>query len=302
MAGALSYGGLLQNNSSFGLTIKYSYQHLIEIEAQSGEGSGAAAAFGFDIGYLKKGILLPNLNFGATVTNMGAGISFIDKDRPDPQPTNLTLGFHYEAMNNALGQLNLVYDVQKLLVASYGATDRNGDGIIDGKNEIPHTDSFFKALFSSWTDDWKLKGDQDKSYGSFGRDGIIGGYKWVESLDDGNRRPDPNEMEKITNVAFGEEGWGQYNQWGQKEVGSSNEGSFSKELEELIHNLGIEYWPTALIALRAGYVYDDIGDINNLTYGLGLRFAGYGFDFSYMDGEAGHPLANTLRFSLNKRF
>ena len=100
----------------------------------------------------------------------------------------------------------------------------------------------------------------------------------------------------------GNGGWGQYNEWGQKEVGSKSEGKFSDELQELIHNFGIEYWPTELLAVRAGYVYDEIGEINNLTYGFGIRFAGYGFDFSYLNGEAGHPLTNTLRFSLNKTF
>ena len=111
-----------------------------------------------------------------------------------------------------------------------------------------------------------------------------------------------NEMEKTTGSVFGDESWGQYNEWGQKEVGSKSDGKFSDELQELIHNFGIEYWPTELLAVRAGYVYDEIGEINNLTYGFGIRFAGYGFDFSYLNGEAGHPLTNTLRFSLNKIF
>ena len=38
------------------------------------------------------------------------------------------------------------------------------------------------------------------------------------------------------------------------------------------------------------------------TFGIGLRFAGYGFDFGYTYGETGHPLTNTMRFSLNMEF
>ena len=299
---AVSYGFILNNNSSVGLSVKYTYQHLIDDQVDSDNSYGEASSLGFDFGYLRKQFLLQNLNFGLTLTNMGKSITFIDKDRPDPQPTNLTIGLNYELLSNNIGQINFLYDIKKLMIASYGATDRNGDGIIDGKSEVPHFDPFFKGLITSWTDDWKLKGDQDKSYGSFSRDGIIGGYKWNENLDDGDGQPGPNEMEKTSGAVFGDENWGEYNEWGQKEVGSKNEGKFSNELQELIHNFGIEYWPTDLFAVRAGYVYDQIGEINNLTYGFGIRFAGYGFDFSYLNGEAGHPLTNTLRFSLNKTF
>ena len=40
----------------------------------------------------------------------------------------------------------------------------------------------------------------------------------------------------------------------------------------------------------------------NPTFGVGLRFANYGFDFGYTSGEPDHPLANTMRFSLNMEF
>jgi len=50
------------------------------------------------------------------------------------------------------------------------------------------------------------------------------------------------------------------------------------------------------------HLYDKIGKINNPTFGVGLRFAGYGFDFGYTSGKPGHPLANTMRFSLNIEF
>jgi len=300
-AAAISYGNNYGKNSSLGLTAKYSSQVLMDATSELGGSNGSASVFGFDIGYMKKAFLLQKLNFGMTLTNMGGEITFLDDNRSDPQPTNLTLGLHLEAMDNSLGRLNLIYDVKKLMVASYAATDINSDGLIDGKNEMPHTDPFFKALFTSWTDDWKYKGDLDKSIGYYNRDGIIGGYRWVESLDNGDGIPDPNEMERTSEAVFGDENWGIYNQWGQKEVGSKGEGSFSKELKELIHNFGIEYMPNSNLAFRSGYIYDKIGDINNLTYGFGLRFAGYDFDFSYIDGDVGHPLANTYRFSLGKR-
>ena len=74
------------------------------------------------------------------------------------------------------------------------------------------------------------------------------------------------------------------------------------ELDRLVHNMGVEYWYGKYFAIRTGFYYDKTGKISNPTFGIGLRFAGYGFDFGYTYGEQGHPLTNTMRFSLNMEF
>lgn len=65
---------------------------------------------------------------------------------------------------------------------------------------------------------------------------------------------------------------------------------------------GIEYWYGAprLLALRIGYFYEDpsFGNRQFLTFGAGIRFDIYGFDFSYISAEENHPLSDTIRFSL----
>jgi hypothetical protein len=65
---------------------------------------------------------------------------------------------------------------------------------------------------------------------------------------------------------------------------------------------GLEYWYGAprLLALRVGYFYEDpnYGDRKFLTFGAGIRFDIYGFDFSYISAEENHPLSDTIRFSL----
>lgn len=68
-------------------------------------------------------------------------------------------------------------------------------------------------------------------------------------------------------------------------------------------SVGAEYWYGAprLIALRAGYFYEDPSNGNRkfITLGAGIRYSVYGFDFSYISAlEENHPLANTLRFGL----
>ncbi len=69
----------------------------------------------------------------------------------------------------------------------------------------------------------------------------------------------------------------------------------------LMYSLGAEYWYAQLFALRAGYYTEGatVGGRRYLTFGAGIRYDVYTFDFSYINTfEENHPLANTLRFSL----
>ncbi|MFQ5648967.1 MAG: PorV/PorQ family protein [bacterium] len=67
---------------------------------------------------------------------------------------------------------------------------------------------------------------------------------------------------------------------------------------DYIFNLGAEYWYANLIALRAGYNYDDAGNVKYLTLGAGLKYSIYQFDFGYISAGENHPLSDTMRFSL----
>ncbi|MEI8134499.1 MAG: type IX secretion system outer membrane channel protein PorV [bacterium] len=71
--------------------------------------------------------------------------------------------------------------------------------------------------------------------------------------------------------------------------------------KSLMLSLGAEYWYDQLMALRAGYYTEGsvVGGRRYLTFGAGLKYDVYNFDFSYISTfEENHPLANTLRFSL----
>ena len=322
MAGAISYSQKINETSSFGLNAKISYQHLVELGTGSEKGKGTSIDFGFDVGYMKKGWLLPTLDLGITMTNIGPKVSFIDPDQADPQPTNLTFGFAYELFNSEVNRLSVVYDMDKLLVASYPDMDWDGDGIIggfdsngksnlknndynsDGKRETAHKDPLFKAIFTSWVDDWLLGGDIDKAPAGEDADRKIGGWSWAGDAN-GNNKPDKEEMINTASelgASYGDSDWGIYNEWGQKEVGSADDRSLSNELDKLVHNFGLEYWYSTYFALRSGYYYDKTGKISNPTFGIGLRFSNYGFDFGYTSGKPGHPLTNTMRFSMNMQF
>ena len=293
MAGAISYSQKINETSSFGLNAKLSYQHLVELGTGSEKGKGTSIDFGFDVGYMKKGWLLPTLDLGITMTNIGPKVSFIDPDQADPQPTNLTFGFAYELFNSEVNRLSVVYDMDKLLVASYPDMDWDGDGIIggfdsngksslknndynsDGKRETAHKDPLFKAIFTSWVDDWLLGGDIDKALAGEDADRKIGGWSWAGDAN-GNNKPDKEEMINTASelgASYGDSDWGIYNEWGQKEVGSADDRSLSNELDKLVHNFGLEYWYSTYFALRSGYYYDKTGKISNPTFGIGLRLS-----------------------------
>lgn len=74
------------------------------------------------------------------------------------------------------------------------------------------------------------------------------------------------------------------------------------ELDKITRGLGIEYWYSDLFALRTGYYHDKEGKVNFFSFGAGIKYASYGFDFGYVAAEKGHPLADTMRFSLTAGF
>lgn len=75
-------------------------------------------------------------------------------------------------------------------------------------------------------------------------------------------------------------------------------------LKPVIVSFGAEYWygSPRLIALRWGYYKENpnFGGRNFMTFGAGIRYGIYGFDFSYISTfDQNNPLSNQLRFSLS---
>jgi len=69
-----------------------------------------------------------------------------------------------------------------------------------------------------------------------------------------------------------------------------------------IYHTGMEYWYSDLVALRVGYWNDELGRVKPLTFGASLKYSLYRFDFSYVSAGEGHPLQDTMRFSLSIGF
>ena len=304
-----SYGAFISRTAAIGLNVKLLHQKLAEIGAGAEKGKGVTTDFAFDLAYLQKGFLSGRLDLGMTITNIGPKIAFIDEAQADPMPTNFTLGMNFRLIDGEHNKLNVVVDFDKMLVASYPDMDWDNDGLVGmhdkkgkyigpsgsynskGKLEKAHTDPIYMGIFTSWVDDWLLGGDIDRPGKNGIADGKIGGF-----TKDASGKFVPTEAE------WGDPNYGKHNDAGELEVGTGEKRSLQNELDEIVLNLGAEYWYSRYFALRAGYYFDKTGKIHNPTFGVGLRFAGYGFDAGFTLGEPGHPLTNTMRFSLNIEF
>jgi long-subunit fatty acid transport protein len=216
MAAAGSYGSQVTDNFSMGVSIKLIYSHLSDRGQGQERGSGSATAVAVDVGFLYKVGALRGLQLGATLSNMGPKVAYIDRAQADPLPTNLKLGVAYKIMETEYNRITLTADVNKELVT------KNDDGT---------SDPFYLAMFTSWYND-----------------------------------------------------------------------PFEDELEEFIWNVGVEYWYSTLVGLRAGYWHDSLGEVFPLTFGVSLQYSVYRFDFSYLSAEEGHPLQDTMRYSLSINF
>lgn len=87
-----------------------------------------------------------------------------------------------------------------------------------------------------------------------------------------------------------------------EETTEGDEVTSSKTMFNGIISGGIEYWYTDLFALRAGYYWDEPGKVKYTSFGGGIQYHLYRFDFGYVAAPDDHPLSNTMRFSLTIGF
>ena len=82
-------------------------------------------------------------------------------------------------------------------------------------------------------------------------------------------------------------------------------GGFKEEMREVIWALGAEYSYRNLFFVRLGYFHESQykGNRQFLSVGAGIKYSVFGIDVSYLVAtKQYHPLANTLRFTLNFDF
>ncbi len=129
-------------------------------------------------------------------------------------------------------------------------------------------------------------------------------YVWSSDNNACDQDPDSDAPTCYFDIAydgeydFSQDEYGSYNVWGYKEKGSGDTRKFSDEFKEMIYNFGLEWWYTDNFVMRLGYIHDDEGQVKQPTFGAGVHFSGYGFDFGYTAGAETDSRSNTMFFSL----
>lgn len=152
MALGLSYGTKFSETFSVGANIKYIYSKLappgLVNTGQNDDGIGSAMAV--DLGLLKRDLFLKDLDLGATLTNLGPKISYVDANQADPLPTNFRLGLAYKLVNDEFNQFLVTYDISKQLVAR--ETKKNKSDPTDTLG-VDVVTPVYEAIFTSWFDE-----------------------------------------------------------------------------------------------------------------------------------------------------
>ncbi|MDR1006635.1 MAG: type IX secretion system outer membrane channel protein PorV [Bacteroidales bacterium] len=78
---------------------------------------------------------------------------------------------------------------------------------------------------------------------------------------------------------------------------------FKEEMQEISISAGVEYWYNHILAVRAGYFYENAkkGNRQYLTFGAGIKYNVLKVDISYLvttSRVSNNPLKNTFRLSL----
>ncbi|MFC1583521.1 hypothetical protein ACFL4U_02440 [Candidatus Neomarinimicrobiota bacterium] len=180
---------------------------------------------------------------------------------------------HHPAPAEHVGGIALFYDLNKLLVASHPSIDFDGDGYIGG---------------------YDSRGNRDDG-GEYSRDGereVAHTDPWYRGL--------------ITSwyddwLYGGDVDWDGDGEIDDEELGNQDEGSLKNELRTMTPHIGIEGRFLTRYLIRAGMIHDKISQARDYTFGAGVHFRSYRFDFAYVPGE-GFAAGNKMLLSMNLAF
>ena len=269
------YAFRLGRKTSIGINGKFVYSNLTGGLTVAGVNTKAGVAGATDLSFtyyddeLRVGGRDAAYTFAFTLNNVGNKIAYsaLNGTR-DFLPMNLKIGNSYKMELDKYNNIVFALDLQKLLVptpAYYDYVDLNGDGVTQASEYA------------------MLAGKNNEV-------GVIGGL--VQSFYDA-----PGTLVKDDAGNYIQNADGTY----QVVKGSR----FKEELSEINIAFGTEYWYNNVLAIRAGYFYENKNKGNRQYFnaGIGFRYNMFGIDISYLAAvKRQSPLANTLRFTLRLFF
>ena len=117
----VTYSRLLTEHLGIGGSLRYIHSNLTGVYSNGTTDAKPGASVAVDLGlYYTKPLVTKNssISLGASITNLGAKISYSDANNKDFIPTNLRLGAAYKAELDAQNSLTFVLDFNKLMVPS----------------------------------------------------------------------------------------------------------------------------------------------------------------------------------------
>ncbi len=144
----LGYATKLSEDWGLGLNFRLIHSRLSDNPTEQEQGSGVSTSVSFDVAAMWRpshfelpfiGDLSNKFSVGMNLANVGPKIYYIDQAQADPIPTNLRFGFAVRPFEDEYNSLTFSLDCYKLLI---GVADSSGK-----------RDDFYKAIFSSWTDE-----------------------------------------------------------------------------------------------------------------------------------------------------
>ena len=100
IVGGISYGTRFPNDWGLGLSVKFFYSDLSS-GGSTDEDEATTFGYAFDIGILKKNLLIDKLNLALVLANIGPSVYYVDKTIEDPIPLTWRLGLAYELLSLA---------------------------------------------------------------------------------------------------------------------------------------------------------------------------------------------------------
>jgi hypothetical protein len=146
-----TYSRLLTEQFSIGATGRYIYSNLTGALSMSDAKPAHSVAVDIGVYYnlpIKRSAKTSNLALGATITNIGAKVTYTNAENKDFLPTNLRIGSAYTTELDPYNKITFVLDFNKLLVPSPPIYNDSGE-IVYGKDPDR---SLLSGIFGSFND------------------------------------------------------------------------------------------------------------------------------------------------------
>ncbi len=146
-----TYSRQLSTNLGIGISARYIYSNLTGTSATIDAKPGKSVAADIGLYYTKelRWQKLSTLSLGATITNIGAKLTYTDNNNEDFLPTNLRVGTALTTQLDPYNSLTFILDFNKLMVPSPPLRDSVTGNIVKGRD--PNR-SVLNSMFSSFGD------------------------------------------------------------------------------------------------------------------------------------------------------